>query len=138
MHTLAAQGREQKRKACINFTQMNLFSKWYCNGNTLPHNWNLWTSYVRGSQTFSQKGRMRLQCNLKGPELFLEGGGGVKICARSPLRPGSRAHSRALEALGLLMLSDAISALFWTIYNLFETFFITFTAIFYALYFMQL
>ena len=24
---------------------MNLFSKWYCNGNTLPHNWNLWTSY---------------------------------------------------------------------------------------------
>ena len=57
---------------------------------------------------------MRLQCNLKGPELFLEGGG-VKYCARSPLRPGSRARSRALEALGLLMLSDAISALFWTI-----------------------
>ena len=23
------------------FTQMNLFSTWYCNGNTLPHNWNL-------------------------------------------------------------------------------------------------
>ena len=47
MHALAAQGREQKRKACINFTQMNLFnSKWYCNGNTLPHNWNLWFSYV--------------------------------------------------------------------------------------------
>ena len=47
MHALTAhQGREQKRKACINFTQMNLFSKWYCNGNTLPHNWNLWTSYV--------------------------------------------------------------------------------------------
>ena len=48
MHVLAAQGSEQKRKACINFTQLNLFSKWYCNGNTLPHkgNWNLWTSYV--------------------------------------------------------------------------------------------
>ena len=59
---------------------------------------------------------MRLQCNLKGPELFLEGGGGgVKICAQSPLRPASRARSRALEARGLLMLSDAISALFWTI-----------------------
>ena len=27
MHALAAQGSEQKRKACINFTQMNLFSK---------------------------------------------------------------------------------------------------------------
>ena len=25
---------------------MNLFRKWYCNENTLPHNWNLWTSYV--------------------------------------------------------------------------------------------
>ena len=46
MHALAAQGSEQKRKACINFTQMNLFSKWYCKGSTLPHNWNLWTSYV--------------------------------------------------------------------------------------------
>ena len=46
MHALAAQGSEQKRKACINFTQMNLFSKWYYNGNTLPHSWNLWTSYV--------------------------------------------------------------------------------------------
>ena len=46
MHALEAQGSEQKRKACINFTQMNLFSKWYCNGNTFPHNWNLWTSYV--------------------------------------------------------------------------------------------
>ena len=46
MHALAAPGSEQKRKACINFTQMNLFSKWYCNGNTLPHYWNLWTSYV--------------------------------------------------------------------------------------------
>ena len=46
MHALAAQGSEQKRKACINFTQVNLFIKWYCNGNTLPHNWNLWTSYV--------------------------------------------------------------------------------------------
>ena len=32
MHALAAQGSEQKRKACINFTRMNLFSKWYCNG----------------------------------------------------------------------------------------------------------
>ena len=21
---------------------MNLFTKWYCNGNTLPHNWNFW------------------------------------------------------------------------------------------------
>ena len=40
MHALAAQGSEQKNRACINFTQMNLFSKWYCNGNTLPHNWN--------------------------------------------------------------------------------------------------
>ena len=30
----------------INFTQLNLFSKWYCNGNTLPHNWNLWSPYV--------------------------------------------------------------------------------------------
>ena len=46
MHALAAQGSEQKRKACIHFTRMNLFSKWNCNGNTLPHNWNLWTSYV--------------------------------------------------------------------------------------------
>ena len=47
MHALEAQGSEQKRKACINFTHMNLFySKWYCNGNTLPHNWNLWSSYV--------------------------------------------------------------------------------------------
>ena len=46
MHALAAQGSEQKRKACINCTQMNLFSKWYCNGNTLPHNWNLRTSYT--------------------------------------------------------------------------------------------
>ena len=46
MHALAAQGSEQKRKACINFTQVNLFIKWYCNGNTLPHNWNLWTSLV--------------------------------------------------------------------------------------------
>ena len=46
MHAVAAQGSEQKRKACINFTQMNLCSKWYCNGNacTLPHNWNLRTS----------------------------------------------------------------------------------------------
>ena len=46
---------------------------------------------------------MRLQCNLKGPELFLEGGGGAEYVreARSPLRPGSRARSRALEALGL-------------------------------------
>ena len=105
--------------------------------------------YSRGSQTFSQKGRMRLQCNLKGPELFLEGGG-KNMCAsereaRSPLRPGSRARSRALEALGLLMLSDAISALFWTIYNLFETFFYYFHSnilciIFYTivLYFIQL
>ena len=60
---------------------------------------------------------------------FFWGGGGRKC----------RARSRALEALGLLMLSDAISALFWTIYNLFETFlFITFTAILYALYFIQL
>ena len=33
---------EQKRKACIQFTRMNLFTKWYCNGNTLPHNWNFW------------------------------------------------------------------------------------------------
>ena len=40
MHALAAQS-EQKRKACITFTQMNLFRKWYCNGNTLPHSWNL-------------------------------------------------------------------------------------------------
>ena len=31
--------------------------------------------------------------------LLLEGGG--RICARSPLRPWSRARSRALEALGL-------------------------------------
>ena len=46
MHALAAQGSEQKKKACINFTRMNLFSKWYCNGNTLSHNWNLWTSNV--------------------------------------------------------------------------------------------
>ena len=46
MHALEAQGSEHKRKACINFTQMNLFSKWYCNGNTMPHNWNLWFSYV--------------------------------------------------------------------------------------------
>ena len=46
MHAFAAQGSEQKRKACINFTLMNLFSKWYCNGNTLPHNWNLWGCYV--------------------------------------------------------------------------------------------
>ena len=37
------------RKACINFTRMNLFSKWYCNGNTLPHNWNLWGSYMSSS-----------------------------------------------------------------------------------------
>ena len=21
---------------------MNLLTKWYCNGNTLPHNWNFW------------------------------------------------------------------------------------------------
>ena len=37
----------------------------------------------RGSQTFSLKGRMRLQCNLKGPELFLDGGGGggQNMCA---------------------------------------------------------
>ena len=33
---------QQKRKACIQFTRMNLFTKWYCNGNTLPHNWNFW------------------------------------------------------------------------------------------------
>ena len=25
---------------------MILFSKWYCNGNTLSHNWNLLSSYV--------------------------------------------------------------------------------------------
>ena len=37
MHAFAAQGSEQKRKACIICTRMNLFSKWYCNGNTLPH-----------------------------------------------------------------------------------------------------
>ena len=43
MHALSALGSEEKRKACINFTQMNLFSKRYCNGYTLPHNWNLWT-----------------------------------------------------------------------------------------------
>ena len=43
---LAAQGHEQKRKACLIFTQINLFSKWNCIGNTLPHNLNLWTSYV--------------------------------------------------------------------------------------------
>ena len=54
MHALAAQGSEQKRKACINFAQMNLFNKWYCNGNTLPHTWNLLTSYVI----------MLVQCNL--------------------------------------------------------------------------
>ena len=29
IHALPAQGSEQKRKACINFTQMNLFSEWY-------------------------------------------------------------------------------------------------------------
>ena len=36
MHALAAQGIEQKRKTCIHFSQMNLFSKWYYSGNTLP------------------------------------------------------------------------------------------------------
>ena len=41
IHALAAQESEQKKKACINFIQMNLFSKWYCKRNTLPHNWNL-------------------------------------------------------------------------------------------------
>ena len=25
----------------VNFTQMNLFSKWYCYGNALPYNRNL-------------------------------------------------------------------------------------------------
>ena len=44
---------------------------------------------------------MRLQCNLKGPELFLEGGEYVRE-ARSPLRPGSRARLRALEAHGVI------------------------------------
>ena len=45
MH-LAAQGSTQKRKTCIHLKQMNLFSKWYCNANTLSHIWSLWTSYV--------------------------------------------------------------------------------------------
>ena len=40
MHLLLLKGSEQKRKACIQFTRMNLFTKWYCNENTLPHNWN--------------------------------------------------------------------------------------------------
>ena len=45
--TLAAQGSRMKQKVYIHFTQMNLFSKCsYCNGNILPHNWNLWFFYV--------------------------------------------------------------------------------------------
>ena len=50
--------------------------------------------------------------------VFGGGGGGKNMCAKS-----LAAGFFFFEALGLLMLSDAISALFWTIYNLFETFF---------------
>ena len=47
MHALAPKGSEQKRKACINFTRMDLFSKTGIVMEIhLPHNWNLWTSYV--------------------------------------------------------------------------------------------
>ena len=78
---------------------------------------------------------MRFQCNLKGPELFLEGGGGCRICARS----GHHEHEARspyiaagvqgpLKGPGSSGVIDALwcnLSLFWTIYNLFETFFIT-------------
>ena len=44
---------------------------------------------------------------------FIGGGGWYEV--RSPLRPGSRAHFRALEPFGFLMLFRAIWALFLSI-----------------------
>ena len=98
--------------------------------------------YSRGSQTFSQKGRMRLQCNLKGPELFLEGG--VRICALPSAKrevPCGRGPGPAQGPWKLwgywcsLMQSQPYFGPFTVCL---KPFFITFTAIFYALYFIQL
>jgi len=36
MHTFAAPVGGQKEETCIHF------SKWYCYGNIMSHNWNLW------------------------------------------------------------------------------------------------
>ena len=45
---------------------------------------------------------MRLQCNFKGPELFLErGGGGAEKCAKS-LRPGSMGPLKGPGSSGVI------------------------------------
>ena len=41
MHLLLKEVNKRGRHA-YNLHGMNLFTKWYCNGNTLPHNWNFW------------------------------------------------------------------------------------------------
>ena len=64
------------------------------------------------------------------------GGGAESHEARNSLRAGVQGPLNGPGISGvILMLSDAISSSFWTIYNLFETFFFFFTfTIFSAIY----
>ena len=70
---------------------------WKIDGSSFKSTNTCTIVYTRGSQTFSQKGRTRLQWNLKGPELFLEGGGGANMCAKRT----SRAQSAKSLAAGV-------------------------------------
>ena len=54
MYELGLKEAEQKKKACMDFSQVNLLSKRYCNGITLLHFWNIWGSDVINT----------VQCNL--------------------------------------------------------------------------